>query len=240
MINERINRQIIDVWNKFCSNDEDLSPIFFHEFKNVGLLCIGLNPSFSEKGLKQVLQGTKYENLDVIELFSWKLSHSRPLDEYVNNLIDMEELAHLKYKIYFKPFEDISRHVGINYDQIDLFLYRRTSQKGFRDRIFLKNGLSDFAKAQLKIFLDNISLANPKVILVANALASDIVKDYFNKIINEFDNSTGYNSININGKYIPIFFSSMLSGGVLDKGSFERLKWHIKKTVESLNTPQLA
>ncbi len=74
-------------------------------------------------------------------------------------------------------------------------------------------------------FLDCIKI--PKIIVVANALTSDIMNNTkFFKINKENFNSNGYHVITINNREIPIFFTSMLTQQrALDKYSRERLIW---------------
>ena len=56
-------------------------------------------------------------------------------------------------------------------------------------------------------------------------------KYWKNKII--FDDKIGTYKITLNEKSVPVFFSSMLTGQrALDKGSFERLKWHVKNVIK--------
>lgn len=50
----------------------------------------------------------------------------------------------------------------------------------------------------------------------------------------EYDLESGYHNLVLGSLKIPLFFSGMLTGQrALDNGSFERLKWHIKKAVET-------
>ena len=66
----------------------------------------------------------------------------------------------------------------------------------------------------------------PKIVIVANAFASDIFQQEFRCV---FDDRFGCHFFKINEKKIPVLFTSMLTGQrALDKGSFLRLKWQIR------------
>jgi hypothetical protein len=68
--------------------------------------------------------------------------------------------------------------------------------------------------------------------LVNNAYASDKIKINKQQQLS-FSKLFGTYKINLGDKQIPIFFSGMLGGQrALDKGSSERLQWHIQRARE--------
>ncbi len=119
-----------------------------------------------------------------------------------------------------------------------MFYFRETNQGETKKRIGYPNNkeksiLNKFALAQLDILKEIIIGINPKVIVVVNAFASDIINDYglFKINKNEFE-MEGYDILEIDNKNIPIIFSSMLTGQrALDNHSLRRLKWIIKKSI---------
>ena len=165
------------------------------------ILFLGINPSSSSNHIE----------LDSYELFQDDNNHQ-----------------------YFKKFEDISKYCKTPWTHLDLFYFRDTDQKTIYNILEQENGVK-FIWEQLQITKKLIDLCNPKVIVVSNALAGtflgkDKIEDR-NKWLDydlKFDNELGtYKSNNI-----PVFFSSMLTGQrALDRGSFERLRWHINKVI---------
>jgi hypothetical protein len=106
---------------------------------------------------------------------------------------------------------------------------------------FSKKELKDFAYKQLEITVDIMKSIDPKIIVVINAFARDIIKDHIRSIqLKKYDEVYGIDTLIIAGKPYTTFFSGMLSGQrALDKGSFERLKWHIKYVVDKLQLRSL-
>jgi len=75
-----------------------------------------------------------------------------------------------------------------------------------------------------------ISEVEPRVILVANALASRIFYRILgHKFKMKFDEDLGCHTIQLNDKTVPTFLASMLTSGAMDRYSSQRLQWHIKK-----------
>ncbi len=126
-----------------------------------------------------------------------------------------------------------------------LFL-RETNQK-YIDTI-CKNypeGLN-FIWQQLLVTKEILEELSPKVIIVSNTkarlfLGKERIKDRNIWLGYDFvfDDEIGTDRImNKDSKLygIPVFFTSMLSGQrAIDNGSFERLKWHIKRVIRDEN-----
>lgn len=216
MENSSINEKILDLWEKYSNKNEKdkYVPLLFNPFKKDCILFIGINPGSSNIGDKPY--------------FKWKNKKSINLEK----ILIHEKQAREKYP-YFKRFKEISKNVGVDWEHIDLFFNRKTSQEEFKKHIFIKNKLSKFAQEQLKIALEMIELINPRVIVVANALASNLIRNYeIEGLEKEINEEHGYHFLKLGNKNIPIFFSSMLTGQrALDKGSLERLEWHIKQAL---------
>jgi len=146
---------------------------------------------------------------------------------------------------YYKPMIQLADETdfGKNWSNIDITLFRETSQKKLVP--FFKN-FPEIMKKQLELATEMIIAADPKIIIVSNALVRDVLKNDPKKskiessgFIFHFDDKgdIGTDIIitpeELKGR--PIFFTSMLSGaGTLDKGSFARLKWHIKYVQKKL------
>jgi len=117
-----------------------------------------------------------------------------------------------------------------------LFL-RETSQKKIESIYDQKNG-PEFIYDQLLVSKEIIELSKPKIIIVNNSLSRKYLGFEKTNNINVwigfdfiFDEKIGTYKVINNEKLenTPIFFTSMLTGQrALDKGSYERLLWHIK------------
>ena len=129
-----------------------------------------------------------------------------------------------EYSRFYKPFNKLS--LGMKWSHLDLFFSLETNSKKLKE---MKG--NKFLEEQYNISTEIIKKIEPKIIIVGNAYASDLIKEKFDcnfineigtYVIKEFNN-------------IPIFFSGMFSGQhALDKGSIERLIWHIGLVKERL------
>lgn len=235
MINEKINRKILAVWNKhFGASDKVYAPIFYDDFKPGGILFIGINPSLKPKGQKKLKKDTEFENLDP-EFFRWHNFAANP--ERVDTSIRMGRRVTTNYR-YFARMHEIAKECQTYFQHIDLFVYRHTKQKEFLP--FVREGkkktLNEFGRDQIEVFLEVLKSVRPSVIVVANASASKIVEGQFKGDI-AWDDERGFHWFSLNGNRIPIFFSAMLSGGALDNGSYERLLWHVTQSVTRGGVP---
>jgi len=129
-----------------------------------------------------------------------------------------------EYSRFYKPFDKLA--CGMKWSHLDLFFSLETNLKEIKK---MKN--KEFLVEQFNISTEIIKKLEPKIIVVGNAFASDLIKDTFNC---NFNNEIGtYRIKEINN--IPIFFSGMFSGQhSLDKGNMKRLIWHIEFVKEKL------
>lgn len=231
-----INKRIVKVWKKHYK-DNKFEPMFLPPFKKNGILFVGFNPS-SDKDDKIRKEMKKKLKLSEDDL-KWKPKR-RNIDRYVRDKVCVTK-KYMKDYPYFAKFKDIAEYIDIKWNHIDLFFHKKTRQKDSKDskgKIYTTkkhDKSTEFRQDQLDISLEYIKKINPKIIVVANAEASKIIKNSILKEdITPLDKRTGYNTIKINNKKVPIFFTSMLTYGHLDNGSFERLRWHIKKAYERI------
>jgi len=150
---------------------------------------------------------------------------------------------------YFKKFPNVAERAGLAWSHFDLLGIRNTNQSEISK--FLKDSNSNsneskFVTEHLKISKEIIIAAKPKIIVVSNTLARDLM-GYDNKPNKykrvcmdfnfEFDDKIGtYRITNNDLDGTPIFFSSMLTGQrALDIGSFKRLMWHVNHVNSSID-----
>lgn len=140
---------------------------------------------------------------------------------------------------YFKKFIEISQEVGLNWSHLDLLFLRETNQKIVKS--LANNSLGHiFFDEQLKISKKIIEATKPKIIVVNNTYARDLLhSENFTtpKYDFKFDDNIGTHRV-VNNEILngtPIFFTSMLTGQrALDLGSYRRLIWHIKYVMKMI------
>ncbi len=210
-------------------------PLVYPDLKQDVLLFIGLNPSFSLRNLRRVVRDTSYSTIDPMEFYRWH-NHGEFIRE-TERFREIEHLARLRLE-YFRKFPEIAGSVfagdTAKWEHIDLFFCRSTNQKDFAKRILRNKAMKTFVSAQLDLSKRLVHYIEPKAIIVANALASEVFEE---KLKDEFpltwDEEYGCHVTMLKDKSISVFLASMLTGQrAMDKGSYKRLKWHIKKVVE--------
>jgi len=127
---------------------------------------------------------------------------------------------------YFNKFPDIALRTGVQWTHFDLLYINKTKQNIVKTIITKPNG-KEFIEEQLRLSKSILDLCAPKVIIVNNAMARDLMRDNLEMNF-VFDEKIGTHRWN----KIPVFFTSMLTGQrALDNGSYERLVWHIKQVL---------
>lgn len=211
-------------------------------------------PSFSAKELigadleKQIINNSKYETLynknlvkrqfaspDNIEEDALLFIGLNPSNSNTSSILDYYSLEQNSNEHpYFKKFEDIASYCNTNWTHLDMLFIRETEQKQIGK---LLNGIGlEFICEQLQLSKILIEKSNPKAIVVCNTLSRTFLgadkkngKNIWLDFEFLFDEELG----TYRWKNIPVFFSGMLTGQrALDKGSYERLRWHIKKVLQ--------
>lgn len=211
---EYIEKPLIELWKKYRNEEyTKIPPLAVKQIHSDSIVFIGINPSLSQN------EKNRLEN-SLIEI------------EFYDNY-DSEKLHK-----YFNKFEEIANTLNVKWAHLDLLYIRETNQKVVENIINSEKGLN-FIYEQLLIsknIIDKIiEQSNPLVFVVNNTLARKFLGKDKNK---EKDIWIGYDFIwdeqigTYRYKNIPFFFTSMLTGQrALDKGSFERLVWQIKRTL---------
>lgn len=246
----KINKDIWKLWKQFTPVYENVEcfkrkPLVFHKPPKTGcLLFIGFNPSYNLEGLAKISKKTILEIKELYSINKDMLFDDVELTNFIENERELSIVAEEKYP-YFSKFKLLSKYIGLEYEHIDLFYMREVNQQSATGLVIdsiqeerQKNGtmsykieLSNFGDQQFKITKEVIEMANPKAIIVVNAMASRIIS-YMLKT--EVDLENGYSTSTVMLKNVPIFYSSMLTGQrSLDNFSFERLQWHMSKVLNS-------
>lgn len=236
MENEIINKKILNIWEKHPKYRGINSPLLYPKFKNNCILFIGCNPAMHKKRDETARIEAKLNDLKYLIYNELKKDKKNKID----SIIKHENAAKINNP-YFKKFKAISKEINLDWQDIDLFYYRITSQNDLQKVIGFKEDkigniyFNEFGEDQLKLLLYILSAINPKVIVVANSFVSKIINNRFEEMMVKPSNfeKEGFDRILINNKKIPIFFTSMLTGQrAFDNHSYKRLIWHIKIAIK--------
>jgi hypothetical protein len=211
-IKENFDSKIKSLWERYLvEENHDLSEFLERGYcvpqsiKMNSIIMIGINPAFGKDALS--------DNLD---------------NYYQDNHNEVNE----RMIPYFQKMKDL---LGVlSWSHLDLVYIRETNQNKIVNLLKTHSG-KDFIYQNLMISKEIIEEIQPKIIVVANALARQFLgfkESGWMDFKFEFDDEIGTYKVVGNPKLenTTIFFSSMLSGQrALDVGSFERLKWHINK-----------
>jgi hypothetical protein len=188
------------------------------------LMFIGLNPSFPKnKGRR----GPDYPYFPVHET-DMSLT---PLDKKLWN-------DFFKPYAYFREIRKFAENVKMseNYSIVDLLFFRANEQDQVKE--IMRND-NEFISKQLEISKSMIESSNPRIIIVCNAYARDLIKteiyDNMRSLTDVNENTGTFEIINGQGRRVPVFFTSMLSGQrALDSGSRKHLEWHVRRVSQQL------
>jgi hypothetical protein len=219
-----VNGAALRLWRKhFRATDDVLCPLVYPAVKTGCLLFVGMNPSSSKK-VSALVRTSPFPTCDYYDFFHFKNSEKLELPKAQQ----IEEWIKDRFP-FFTRFKEISEETKLDWEHVDLFFFRQTKQHEFKSRIFEDVGtlsLNEFGRDQLKLSSWLIRQLKPRLIVVANALASRIFLQEFST---RFDEEFGFYQTKLGDTEVPTFFSAMLTGRQpLDEFSFERLKWHIR------------
>ena len=169
--------------------------------------------------------------MDPVSFFKWSNIFANPA--LIDDCIEVENYAYTNYALYFGRSIEIAKKVGLDWQHIDLFLYKETSQNNFMSRVRNNGVLNEFGMDQIRLFEDILVQIEPKCVVVTNATGSEILREYIKNDLS-WDTERGFHWFMRDSKKIPVLFSSMLSGQrALDRWSYERLVWHIGQAVKT-------
>lgn len=225
-----LNDMLSEIWAKpSYRNLIETYPVYFREIKKGGLMFVGMNPSFSPKRISGVLRDNDCVNLSIDPECYFNYPNE-DFDICVSNQIDT---AMEKDYPFFKQHKKLANELENHWGHLDLFQYRKTSQKDFL-KIVTENNLvlNEFGIEQFELFRSALVKSEANLIIIANATASKIFKAEMS--LGELKDDGTY-ALKLKDKTVPVFLSGMLTGGrALDVQSRERLFWHIKKVYDSL------
>jgi hypothetical protein len=201
-----INDEIINVWKDFPTDCGSKIPLLFTPSEDRCVLFISFNPY-------------DISMLDTINV-----------EQVIQQEIETQTQDTLPY---FKPLKDIAGKLHLSWSHLDIFMLRETSQEKAKPKVLDNtNQFTRFGKKQFHLFTKALQKSTPKVIVVINALTSEIIKTQLRLKYNSDDGCYYAPDENINA---PFFLGSMLSGQrALDIFSRERLIWHIQQKLRNI------
>jgi len=236
-------------------------PSLYPKLKKDKTLFVGLNPSCAnrKKRVKKILDKdfealTEEEIEDEIDdFFRWEYPLS---DNKINNIIKerkiprgaTEEGPYDYFRAFYrfcKKIEGYKRdwtkiqvsgqddYKKRNWEHIDIFRTIAKKEDILKKKLDInleKTEENDLASEQFDKFSKLLEKLEPMVIIVQSAVARNIIKNSL-EISCEYWSEEGFQTIELDNKDIPVFFTGMLSVGY-DKGSRKRLIWHVKKAKE--------
>ncbi|MFC7063131.1 hypothetical protein [Halobacillus seohaensis] len=242
-----LNKKIFEMWEQYkpttASDDIYPLPSFFRDnFETNQLLLIGMNPSLNDEYVEDDNAKKKKGFYHYCTQYgsNWNLTKLTELQEYENRIG--------QYHSYEKGINRFKDEININtlkIHAIDLFFFRKTNQSDFlKQHILDKSGnLTLLAIEMFNITLKAIIIYKPKIIVIANANAFKLFKEYIMSlgdpyyITSNLDELHGCHFVTLDQHQggIPVLGSSMLSGQrALDLGSKERMAWQIRRIYKNL------
>jgi hypothetical protein len=217
-----INEEIIKVWRAFPRERGDRIPLLFPPSEDGCALFISFNPSFPG-----TLNGRDWNHsYDIATLYVVNL------EQVVQQEIETQNLLP-----YFKPLKVMAGKLQLPWAHLDIFMLRETSQKNAKPKVYESTSkrLTPFGQKQFDLFIKALRISTPKVIVVINALASEIIRTQIRLKYNSVDGC--YYAPPGEKITAPFFLGSMLSGQrALDIYSRERLVWHIQQKLGTKGT----
>jgi hypothetical protein len=215
-----INEEIIKVWKAFPEARGNKIPLLFPPSEDGCTLFISFNPSFPDRLNKR----------------KWKHSYDiKTLDTINTEEVVQQEIETQDFLSYFNPLKVIADELRLPWAHLDIFMLRETSQEKAKPKVYesMTKRLTRFGQKQFDLFTEALQISTPKVIVVINALASEIIETQLRL---KYDSTDGCYYDPDNKIKAPFFLGSMLSGQrVLDIYNRKRLVWHIRQKLSDLD-----
>ncbi len=207
-----INTEIIELWRTHPDECGSKIPFLYPPCAENCILFIGFNPSFPQ----------------VFESRSWAQSYDIGLLDKIDVPQIIKQEIEAQYSLpYFNPLKKIATQMGLPWSHFDVFMFRENSQEQAKLRVLVgKDELKPFGRKQFELFTKALQRCSPKIIVVINAAASDVLKANLGLRYEETD---GCYYSRIENVEAPFFLGGMLTGQrALDVYSRSRLIWHIQ------------
>lgn len=241
---EPINNKIIQLWADEKNHKQEFWPVLYGEFAADGLLTVGLNPSFSEVGIKRLATDEGLSDIakDPKGFFAW----TAPDKSKQEKMVQFESKAREKYNFY-EPMRSLITALnkarkdvpGLTWHHIDMFFVRKTDHKELLRSVFVekfdkeKPELSPFGAFQFEQFLELLKAARPRAVVIYNALASRLYENRRGESC-KYSGSHGCHFDTVGGRTVPIFFSGFPT--YQDRYTRTRMEWHVHHVLERIHS----
>lgn len=242
------------------------------ELPKGGILFLGMNPSYPkgteddtkkrtyirEKDKDTFVYGDSYHVTEKSDDNYWKPIVDAAVRITRENIeMQIMQLEQMSQENTGRKKEDIERELkrlhhrhkrcdrDLEFCHHDLFFVRETNQKKVLSLRAKANCRSFFAE-QLKYTINLIEAAAPKIIIVINAGAGNLIKDelrtdFFGlkpatkNDVGSWNEECGVDIVKIGEREVPIIFTGMLSStGRINKGTETTLFWNIRHIARQL------
>ena len=190
------------------------------------ILFVGLNPSYQNNA-----HNDDFFNFDE-SISRAKINKIAQLNECSKYVKDKDGNNNKNYYgKYFNPLNDISKALNLEFYHHDMFLMRERSSKTVKSLIEDKHtDLNDFGIAQFKILNAYIEDAQPRVIIIPNAMASRYFLKQNQSVITIDEENGIYYTKTKHGK-TPTILCGSWQYGRLDEFTRAILLVHLKRAI---------
>jgi hypothetical protein len=222
-------------------------PALYREFKKGGIVCVGINPAYPKPSVAfnwWNKRASTQASIPVRTVRDFQALHESesPTQMEIDAILEIQDVFLEKYS-YFNKFRDLSKKLGIHWQDLELIQLRETNQKTVLDDL-RANGI--FAAKSVELFIEMLEACEPRAIVIANSGAVELITGLapkkFPKIKVRKENSETHALTEVDpiiGTHlyddrIPLFYTSMLTQQrALDNGSYQRLVWHIGHAIRT-------
>ena len=229
-MHQQLNAELDDIWSDLHRSEPAvLAPMYFDPINPCDIVFVGMNPSFNEAEMQSWFTRNSWPETPK-DYYAWSARHN------VDANREAQTRAHFQtnYK-FFNYHHPLIADLGApTWVHLDLFAFRKTDQKAF---LALCKSNPTFEHRSMQLFEQVLQAIHPRMILLWNAAAAHKFFDAFTQTLKiVFDEELGTYVSSQSGGKLPIFASSMLTQGTMDRYSRRRLLWHIKRVYKSIHT----
>lgn len=223
---EQYNKEMRDLWastinrSEWPTGFERLWPMQHADMHEGRVVFIGMNPSHNAD------DSADTDFLRIAD--SNELRDTGRVDQVVARDVRVMGLGTSAQHRYFAKFGELVGHEP--WHHVDLYAVRHTEQDTLVEAI--NRSSCPFFDAQADAAERLVTDLHPRLVIVANARASHILRMRLKSRL-EWTPEEGIHLCSQAGSSVPWMFTGMLTGQrALDTHSFERLQWHVARTMK--------
>lgn len=215
MLEEQLNKEILNWWYQLPHVFRSNKPTFIHPLNNEAkILFVGLNPS-GNTNPETVIENISNEDIQQKICTEIKAIFGDGTVQRIG-----------QYKRYYKPITDIADDLELEFEHCDLFQMSYQNAKVVVNELFdSRKELKPQHKSHLLVFDEIYKFVSPNIVITNNVNTANILKKHLEL---KFDTETGLYK-DKNG--ICFYLNGIMSYGRQTKYDRERLMWQIKKVL---------